>query len=205
MIALERDEGIWTATIDRADKAGALTEEMLTRLAEIAEAAGGGDGARLLILTGVGKVFSAGADLGAMQGGLATSPVWERLSSAITALPCLSIAALNGTVAGGAIGMVLACDFRVAVPTAQIFYPVMQRGFLPQPSDPARLAALVGPARARRVLLAGERVDAQSALDWGLYDRIAAPEDLTGAAMDLADHALGASPAHVAAIKRLIP
>lgn len=205
MIALEQDGGIWTATINRAGKANALTEAMLIRLAEIAEEAGQPGGARLLILTGAGKVFSAGADLGAMHEGLATAPVWERLSSAIAALPCLSIAALNGTVAGGAMGMILACDFRVATPEAQVFYPVMKRGFLPQPSDPGRLTALVGHAQARRILLAGERLNAQTALDWGLYDRIAQPGALIAAAHDMAEDALSATPEHVAAIKRLIP
>ena len=75
--------------------------------------------------------------------------MWERLSGAIAAFPGLTIAALNGTLAGGATGMALACDLRLAVPGARFFYPVMRLGFLPQPSDPARLAALVGPARAR--------------------------------------------------------
>ena len=70
--------------------------------------------------------------------GLATSDVWERLSGAIAALPCLTVAALNGTLAGGANGMALACDLRIAVPSAKFFYPVMKLGFLPQPSDPAR-------------------------------------------------------------------
>ena len=205
MIELAQDSGIWIATINRPEKANALTEPMLTRLAEIAEEAGQPGGARLLILTGAGKVFSAGADLDAMQGGLATSPVWERLSSAIAALPCLSIAALNGTVAGGAMGMVLACDFRVAVPGADVFYPVMKRGFLPQPSDPARLAALIGPARSRLILLAGQRLNAETARDWGFYDRIAQPGALLDAARDLAADALGATPQHVAAIKRLVP
>ncbi|MFX0541833.1 enoyl-CoA hydratase/isomerase family protein [Roseovarius sp. S4756] len=204
MITLDEQGGIWTVTIDRAAKANALSEDMLTRLAEIAEAAGRPGAARLLILTGAGKVFSAGADLAAVESGLATHPVWERLSSAIAALPCLSIAALNGTVAGGAMGMVLACDFRVAVPGAQVFYPVMKRGFLPQPSDPARLVALVGPGRARRILLAGERLEAQTALEWGLFDRIAEPEALMEAAMGLAEHALSATPEHAATIKRLI-
>ncbi len=204
MITLDEQGGIWTATIDRAAKANAVSEDMLARLAEIAEAAGHPGAARLLILTGAGKVFSAGADLGEMPTGLATSPSWERLSSAIAALPCLSIAALNGTVAGGAIGMTLACDFRVAAPGAELFYPVMKRGFLPQPSDPARLAALIGPARARRILLAGERMDAQTALEWGIYDRIAEPGALIDAAIAMADHALAATPEHVAAIKRMM-
>ena len=81
MIRLDRDGGLWTATLDRPDKANALTRAMLTDLAEIAEAAGE---ARALILTGAGKVFSAGMDLEDAQTGLATA-VWERLSGAIAA------------------------------------------------------------------------------------------------------------------------
>lgn len=206
MITLTREGGIWIATLDRPAKANALTEAMLTRLADIAEAAADTpDDARALILTGAGAVFSAGADLEAARAGLATSPEWERLSSAIAAAPCLTVAALNGTVAGGAIGMALACDLRVAVPEAKVFYPVMRLGFLPQPSDPARLAALVGPARAKLILLAGARVDAETALDWGLVDRIAPPEALLAEARALAEPSLAASPAHAAAIKALIP
>src|SRR5690554_5160254 len=120
---------------------------MLHELAAIASRARL-EGARALILTGAGGVFSAGADLDEARSGLATDPVWERLSAAIAAAPCLTIAALNGTLAGGAFGMALACDLRIAVPEADFFYPVMKLGYLPQPSDPARLAALVGPARA---------------------------------------------------------
>ncbi len=205
MIELEKAGGVWTATLNRPEKANALTEAMLTRLAEIAEQAGQPGGARVLILTGAGKVFSAGADLGAMGEGLATSPVWERLSSAIAALPGLSIAALNGTVAGGAMGMALACDLRVALPGAQVFYPVMTRGFLPQPSDPARLAALIGPARAKLILLAGQRIDTETALAWGLFDRVAEPDALMEAVKALAEPVLAATPDHAAAIKRLIP
>ncbi|MCB1312907.1 MAG: enoyl-CoA hydratase/isomerase family protein, partial [Sedimentitalea sp.] len=102
MIHLAREDGLWTVTIDRPDKANSLTLEMLDELAGIAEAAGD---ARALILTGTGKVFSAGADLDEARAGLARSEVWERLSGAIARLPCLTVAALNGTLAGGAMGM----------------------------------------------------------------------------------------------------
>jgi enoyl-CoA hydratase len=71
---------------------------------------------RALILTGAGRVFSAGADLDAARAGLATSPVWEEVSAPSPPCPGLSIAALNGTLAGGAMGMALACDLRIAVP-----------------------------------------------------------------------------------------
>ena len=116
MIEITRDGSVTSLTLHRPDKANALTGDMLSGLADAVEGAGD---ARALILTGAGKVFSAGMDLEAARDGLATSPVWERLSGAIAAFPGLSIAALNGTVAGGAMGVVLAWALRVAVPGAR--------------------------------------------------------------------------------------
>ncbi|WP_417742970.1 enoyl-CoA hydratase/isomerase family protein [Salipiger sp.] len=201
MISLERDNAYWIAVIDRPDKANSLTPEMLERLCEIAEAA---REAQVLVLTGVGKVFSAGADLEAARAGLATSPLWERLSGAIARLPGLTICALNGTLAGGAMGMALACDLRIAVESAKFFYPVMKLGFLPQPSDPARLAALVGPSRAKMILMAGQKIPAEEALQWGLIDRIVAPDALMTEARALAADTLGQTPEHSRAIKALV-
>ena len=203
MIDLDRDDGgIWTVTLDRAEKANALTAQMLERLVAVMEEAAA---ARAVILTGRGKVFSAGADIAAARAGLATSPLWERLSGAIAALPGLSVAALNGTLAGGATGMALACDLRIAVPEATFFYPVMKLGFLPQPSDPARMAALIGPARTRLVLMGGARLTAQEALAFGLVDRIVAPDDLLETARGLVADTVAADPAHVRAIAALCP
>ncbi|MGB3280186.1 MAG: enoyl-CoA hydratase/isomerase family protein, partial [Pseudorhodobacter sp.] len=136
--------------------------------------------------------------------GLATSPVWERLSGAIAALPCLTIAALNGTLAGGAMGMALACDLRLAVPAAKFFYPVMKLGFLPQPSDVPRLVRLVGPARASMILMAGQKIETPEALAWGLIDRIVETDALLATAQSLAADALAARPAHARAIKEMI-
>lgn len=204
MIALECDGGVWTARIDRPDKANSLTAAMLEELERIAGAAAE-EGARVLVLTGTGKVFSAGADLDEARAGLATSPVWERLSGRIASLPCLTIAALNGTLAGGAMGMALACDIRIAAEGAKFFYPVMKLGFLPQPSDPARLAALVGPARAKMILMAGARIDTAEALAWGLIDRTVPGAELMEAVAALSADARGASPEHVAGIKALVP
>lgn len=199
MIELRKeDTGLWIATINRQDKANSLTHAMLSELADIAEAA---TEARALILTGAGKVFSAGADLEEAHNGLATSDVWERLSGNIAKLPCFTIAALNGTLAGGAMGMALACDLRISVPTAKFFYPVMKLGFLPQPSDPARMAALVGPARAKLILMGGQKIMAQEAYDFGLVDRLVAPEDLMQNARDIAADTLAATPDIAAGIK----
>ena len=203
MIEVAQDGALWTVTLNRPDKANALTWDMLDGLdravAQATEA-----GARALILTGRGKVFSAGADLEAAKAGLAVDPVWERLSARIAAFPGLTIAALNGTLAGGAMGMALACDLRIAVPGAALFYPVMRLGFLPQPSDPLRLAALAGPSRAKLLLMAGARVPVEEALGWGLIDRIVDPAALMSEAQALAAPVLGATAEHVAAIKGLI-
>ncbi|WP_170582522.1 enoyl-CoA hydratase/isomerase family protein [Ruegeria arenilitoris] len=197
MIDLTQQDGLWTVTINNPGKANALTGAMLSDLLQIAEAA---QEARALILTGAGKVFSAGADLDEARAGLATSDLWERLSGAIAALPCLTVAALNGTMAGGANGMALACDLRVAVPTAKVFYPVMRLGFLPQPSDVKRMRALIGPARTKLILMAGQKVTADEALAFGLVDRVVAPEDLMQTARDLVADSLAADPQTAAGI-----
>nr|WP_283254983.1 enoyl-CoA hydratase/isomerase family protein [Marivita sp. GX14005] len=188
-------------TINRPEKANSLTGEMLEALRDAVDAA---RDAPVLVLTGAGRVFSAGADLDAARAGLATSPLWEELSGAIAGHPGLTIAALNGTAAGGAMGMVLACDLRIAAPQARIFYPVMKLGFLPQPSDPARLRALVGPARAKMILMAGQKIGAEEAREWGLIDRIVPQEALAETTRELGADICAAAPDHTRAIKKLI-
>jgi enoyl-CoA hydratase/carnithine racemase len=200
VIELTKEDGLWTVTLNNPQKANAVTEAMLSELAEIAEAA---TEARALILTGAGKVFSAGADLDEVRAGLATSDVWERLSGAIAALPCLTVAALNGTLAGGANGMVLACDIRIAVPQAKFFYPVMKLGFLPQPSDPVRMAALIGPSRTKLILMGGQKITAEEAYSFGLVDRVVEPDQLMTTAHALVADSLAADPQIAAGIARM--
>ena len=201
MINVDKTNPVWVATLNRPDKANALTEQMLIDLRDTARDAKDASG---LILTGEGRVFSAGADLDAARAGLATSPLWEELSSAIADLPCMSIAALNGTLAGGAMGMALACDMRIAVASAKFFYPVMKLGYLPQPSDPMRMRALIGPARAKMILLGGQKIFADEALSFGLIDRIVDPADLLDHAHSLMTDSTAANPEHCAAIKGMI-
>ncbi len=200
-IDITQEGGLVILTLNRPEKANSLTRAMLMALDAAVEQAAS---AQAIILTGRGKVFSAGADLDEARAGLATDPVWERLSGRIAALPCLTIAALNGTLAGGAMGMALACDFRICVPEARFFYPVMKLGFLPQPSDPKRMAALIGRSRAGMILMAGQKIDAEEARLWGLVDRIVERDDLMDQARALAADALAARPEHAAAIKALL-
>ena len=201
MIDLAKNGNLWTVTLNRPEKANALTKDMLEELADIAESA---RDAKVFVLTGAGKVFSAGADLDAAKAGLAADPVWERLSGAIAALPGLTIAALNGSLAGGAFGMALACDLRIAVTGAKFFYPVMKLGYLPQPSDPRRLSELVGPSRAKLILMGGAKLTAEDALTFGLVDSLVDRAALSETIAELGADALGADHAHVANIKRMI-
>ena len=204
MIAREEGPGRLTLRLDRPERANALTRSMLGMLSDALAEAATRDDLRLLVLTGSGKVFSAGADLDEVRNGLSGDPVWEEVSTRLAALPCLTVAALNGTLAGGAFGLALACDLRLAVPGASFFYPVLRNGFLPQPSDVRRLAALIGPAGARRILLAGERLDAAEALRLGLVDHLAEAEELPALVDRLAADALADGGTGLAAIKAMI-
>ncbi|MBU2936023.1 MULTISPECIES: enoyl-CoA hydratase/isomerase family protein [Pacificibacter] len=202
MIDVTHEDDFWIVTLNRPEKANALTADMLKALITIVIDLR--DTAKAVVFTGMGSVFSAGADLDEAPKGLAVSQDWDRLSSAIAALPCLTICALNGTLAGGAFGMALACDLRLSVPTAKFFYPVMRLGFLPQPADPIRMSQLIGPARTKMILMAGEKVLADEALAWGLVDRIVAPDELLLTARRLCEPALTAEASHIQGIKELI-
>lgn len=204
LVWIHRDaESVVKLVLNRPAKANALTGAMLDSLcAAVTEA--GRSGARALVLTGNGKVFSAGADLGEAAAGLAVSSAWERLSGAVADLPCLTVAALNGTIAGGANGMALACDIRIAVPEATFFYPVMRLGYLPPPSDVVRMVRLVGRSRAAMILSAGQRIGAEEALAWGLIDRIVPREALMDTALALCAGVIAAKPGHAEAIGRMV-
>jgi enoyl-CoA hydratase/carnithine racemase len=206
MIDLHQNGARWTVTLDRADKANALSVAMLTRLDEIFAAAQQTRDLRLLVVTGAGnRVFCAGADLTQTKGDapITTHPIWESVSQRLANLPCLTIAALNGTLAGGGFGLALACDLRIAVPDARFFYPVLANGFLPQPSDVTRLIALIGPAKTKLILLAGQKLDAAEALEIGLIDRIVTPAQMSGTITELATAALNANESVLTAIKQM--
>jgi len=206
VIELSRLGPVWTVTLNRPDKANALTLDMLNRLDHLFAEAQDADDLRVLVVTGAGgRVFCAGADLGEARdaASITTNPVWERMSNRLANLPCLTIAALNGTLAGGGFALALACDLRIATPEAKFFYPVLKNGFLPQPSDVQRMTALIGPSRTRLILLAGQKLTAAEALAIGLTDRIVPLEAMQDEITALS-HAARNGHAHVlTAIKRL--
>jgi enoyl-CoA hydratase/carnithine racemase len=207
MIDLTKDGARWTVTLNRPDKANALSLAMLERLHAVFTEAAQDHTLRVLVVTGAGdRVFCAGADLSEAKSAtdITTDPIWDRVSGQLANLPCLTIAALNGTVAGGGFGVALACDLRIAVPTAKFFYPVLKNGFLPQPSDVKRMIALIGPARAKLILLAGQKLDAEAAMACGLIDRTVAPAALLETIEHLSADALADNKGILTAIKDMV-
>jgi enoyl-CoA hydratase/carnithine racemase len=100
-------------------------------------------------------------------------------------------------------GMALACDIRIAVPTAKFFYPVMKLGFLPQPSDPKRMSALIGPARTKLILMGGQKITAQEAYDFGLVERLVGADELMTQALDMCADTVAADPKIAHGIKAI--
>ena len=174
MIKVSKTAFRWTIILNRTNKANAINMEMLSKLNSILDAAKKEKQLRSIVFTGEGKVFSAGADLDAVKKNneITTTTQWEELSEKIANIPCLTLAALNGTLAGGAFGMVLACDLRIATPEANFFYPVLENNLLPQPNDIERMVGIAGISTAKLVLLAGQKISAQKALDTNLIDEI---------------------------------
>ena len=200
MIKVQQQDKTTLITLNRPEKANALTEQMLQDLCNAIDKAEGQHG---LILTGSGTVFSAGADLEAARNGLALSTLWEELSFKVAQFKGMSIAALNGTVAGGANGMAIACDIRLVAPHAKFFYPVMKLGILPQASDPIRMQRLIGPAKAKLLIMAGKKISASTALDWGLVDYIVEQEALIEEAFDLLSDCIHADFEHIDTISKM--
>ena len=190
-------------TIERTAKANAITNEMLDELIKITR---NSEKNKVLVFSGAGKIFSAGADLDEVKkNGLATSPKWELLSDTIHRLPCMTIAALNGTVAGGAMGMVLACDIRISVPEANFFYPVMKMGYLPQPSDAIRLSKICGPSKAKLMLLGAQKFNSKKAYDYGLIDEIVSEDNLYSRIDELCLSVSNSKSDQAKVVKKMIP
>jgi enoyl-CoA hydratase/carnithine racemase len=174
MIKVTKNQFRWTVTLNRPDKANAINIAMLDQLNSIMDAAKKENSLRSLIFTGAGKVFSAGADLTVIKNNseIATTSQWKDLSGKIVNIPCLTLAALNGTLAGGAFGMALACDLRISTPEANFFYPVLKHNLLPQPNDIERMVEIAGLSTAKLIFLGGQKLSAKKALETNLIDHI---------------------------------
>ncbi|ELY39218.1 enoyl-CoA hydratase/isomerase family protein [Natronorubrum tibetense] len=198
-VRLDWDGDIATLTVDRPEALNALNvatlEAMTKALTEAAD-----DDARTLILTGAGDdAFIAGADIEYMKDlSTAEGQAWGELghgvADALESFPAPTIAAVNGYAFGGGCEMAIACDLRVASESAVIGNTEIDLGIIPGWGATQRLPELVGDETARRMIFLGERLDAQSAAEAGIFGEVVADEDLEETVDELAER-IAAKPA----------
>ncbi|HEX2039097.1 MAG TPA: enoyl-CoA hydratase-related protein [Acidimicrobiales bacterium] len=198
-VTLERrDDGVAVVRLDRP-KMNALNAELLEQLEAIAkELTAEPPGA--VVVWGGERIFAAGADIsefgGPDEAGV-VSGVIGRALDALAAVPRATIAAINGYALGGGCELALACDFRLAADNAKLGQPEVLLGIIPGAGGTQRLPRLIGPARAKDLVLSGRQVDAEEALRIGLVDRVVpAAEVLDRALAWAAELARGAVVAH---------
>lgn len=204
------DQGVVIVTVDRPEAANALTLAMQQALAGILERLVADPNVRALVLTGAGeRAFIAGADLRELAGDVPPegADVARSLRTALAALeagPVPSVAALNGAAMGGGTEIALACDLRVAAESAVLSFRQVTMGLVTAWGGARRLLRLVGPARAKRLLLVGESVPAAEARRIGLVDDLVPDGGALDAAVGLARRMAALPPLAVSAMKRLI-
>ena len=142
-----------------------------------------------VVITGTDRIFSAGADITEFGGTEQAAEVARRFASvldAIAALPRATLAVISGGAFGGGLELALACDFRFVASGARLGQPEILLGIIPGGGGTQRLARLVGPARAKDIVLTGRHVSAEEALGIGLVDRVVAADMLRTEAMEFA-------------------
>jgi enoyl-CoA hydratase/carnithine racemase len=195
------DDGVAVLRLNRPP-ANALSVALLN---EIADAAGAltADPPGAVVVTGGDKIFAAGADISEFGGPEEAAHIaghFRRAFDAVAGIPRMTIAAVAGYALGGGCELALACDMRVAADSATFGQPEVQLGIIPGAGGTQRLTRLVGPARAKDIILSGRRVPAGEALNIGLCDRIFPAAVLQAEARAMAlSFAKGAVAAHALA------
>ncbi len=181
------ENGILTITFNRPDKLNAMTPTLLRELKEAFEDAGKDTQVRVVILTGAGRGFCAGADLAAaselmMSGGFSyeenLNATYNPLILTMQSLQKPIIAAVNGVAAGAGMSLVLACDLRIAAESASFLQAFVKIGLVPDSGSTWMLPRLIGMTKALELMLTGQKVTAQEALALGLVNQVVADADL---------------------------
>jgi enoyl-CoA hydratase len=182
-----RDDGVAVVRLDRP-KMNALSTELLSQLAgAAADLTANPPGA--VVVWGGERIFAAGADIAEFKGPEEARVIGGKFRDAldaVAAIPRAVIAAVNGYALGGGCELALACDFRVAADNAKFGQPEILLGIIPGGGGTQRLARLVGPAKAKVLILTGRQVGAEEAERIGLADRVVPAADVLDTALEWA-------------------
>ncbi len=193
-------------TLDNPAKRNALDFGSLAELSQ-ACAAAGRDRVRCLVIRGAGdQAFSAGFDLDAMDAGEGDRPdlAVERAMEALEAVPCPTVAFLNGSAFGGGCELAATCDLRVARAGVSLGMPPARLGVVYAAAGLRRFLALVGPSRTREMFFTGRPVEAEQALTWGLVNRVEPAERAEAEVLALAEQISQNAPLAVQGMKRIL-
>ncbi|ASW53915.1 enoyl-CoA hydratase/isomerase family protein [Plantactinospora sp. KBS50] len=188
-VRVEIRDGIGTIRLERPPM-NALNTQVQEELRAAAVAVTADSGVRAVIVYGGEKVFAAGADIKEMAA-MSYADMAERAPAlsgafdAIARIPKPVVAAITGYALGGGCELALACDWRVVAQDAKLGQPEIKLGVIPGAGGTQRLARLVGPARAKELIMTGRMVDAAEALRIGLADRVVPAEQVYDAAVEL--------------------
>lgn len=208
-IKLEREGTLATIIISREQALNALNGEMLTELLTCVSELELDDGVRVVIITGAGKAFVAGADISEMTemdplGARPFAELGAAVGDAIESSHKVYIAAVNGFALGGGCELAMCCDFIYASAKAKFGQPEVKLGIIPGFGGTQRLPRRVGVGKAKELILSGEMIRADEALRIGLVDEVVAPEELISRCRATAEKIAANGPLAVAEAKKVI-
>ena len=202
--------GVTRLTISNPAKRGALDHAILDAFVATLAALD----ARCVIVTGEGSTFSAGYDIANLDSEtrgtvadeasrLVAQPFVEALE-ALEAYPYPTVAVLNGHAIGGGLELALSCDLRLAATSVKLGMPPAKLGLVYSHTGIRKFIDTIGAARTRQLFLVGGRIDAATAVSWGLVNQVAEPDELASTALALASEIAGNAPLAQAGNKRVI-
>jgi len=213
-LSLEWRGPVAIVTLNRPDKLNALNFELMSEIKQVAREFHEDCETRVVIFTGAGKYFTAGADLDAVKERQSVSmPLLEKqrmarlgfeMIRALFEIEQITIAAINGGVVGGGACIVSALDFRIASRDAFVSYPEINLGMNLSWGGLALCARLVGPSRAKQLVIRGDRFKAETMLDWGFFDEAVDTEQLLPRALEWAEIYASKPPLQAQMIKRSV-
>ena len=215
---LEKEGRIATLTFNRPEKRNPLNEEILLELEGLLHQVRDDTDVRVMIFTGTGNTFSAGADLSQTKG-ITDKQERERIFASyrqrrgrlvgrilntLVHMEPITIAAVNGYAVGGGWALVLGCDFRIAVEGAQFWFPEVDLGVPLSPDTTALLTAQVGTSLAKEIIITCRRYTAEELLPLGLLNRVVKKDALSATVRELAESLVNKNPRAVLASKATV-
>ncbi len=199
-VYLDQDEAVGTIHLNRPDKRNALSMAMWQQLLEAVEKADANPSIKVIVVTGEGQAFAAGADIDEFgqiftnaKAGEALADITYRAQKRLHRNSKPTIAKIRGACVGGGCGVALCCDVRFADTSAKLGITPGKLGLIYTLADTKRVIDAVGPAKAKDILYTGRILGADEALSIGLIDRVVAPAELDKAVADYAAEICAAS------------